>query len=101
MLPATEEDAVLSSTAAPAGEDDAEDEADEAEDGEAAVPVAGLVAAGAVPELLPQPLRAAARARMARPGPRWCFMVCSLGWILSLVGPGVGSPDANPYDASW
>jgi hypothetical protein len=83
MLPAVEEDAVLSSTAAPACEDDAAEEADEVAAEEAAVPVAGLVAAGEVPELLPQPVRAAARARMARPGPGWCFMVCSLGWIIS------------------
>jgi hypothetical protein len=40
--------------------------------------VAGLVLAGAVPVLLPQPVRAAARARIASPGPTWWFMVCSL-----------------------
>jgi hypothetical protein len=66
MLPA-DEDAVLRSTAALAVDDAAADEV-ALEPDVPAVP--GLVAAGVVPVLLPQPERAAARARMARPAPR-------------------------------
>jgi len=84
MLPA-DEDAVLRSTAAPAWVDDAEAEAvpdkETVADAVLEAPVAGLVADGVVPVLLPQPVRAAARARMARPGPTWCFMMCSLAGV--------------------
>jgi len=106
MLPAAE-DAALRSTAELACDDDAdvpeglaEDVPEEVPAELVAPPVAGLEAAGVVPVLLPQPVRAAARARMARPAPRWCFMVCSLDvfawlcafWDVALRGaPGAGS----------
>src|SRR6478736_1112339 len=112
MLPAAE-DAALRSTAELACDDDAdvpEGLAEDVPDGVPAEllepPVAGLEAAGVVPVLLPQPVRAAARARMATPAPRWCFMVCSLGvllWLCACLGvPLRGRPAldhrANPYD---
>src|SRR6476660_6695114 len=79
MLPSGEEP-VLSSTAALAFDDCAgpDDGAVDAAPEDDAPVVAGAVADGVVPALLPQPVRAAARARMASPAPRCCFMVCSL-----------------------
>jgi hypothetical protein len=67
-------------------------------------PAAGLLAAGVVPVLLPQPERDAARTRMASPGPTWCFMMCSFGWILfgwfTPAAARAGSRGADCYDVA-
>ena len=108
MLPA-DDDAVLRSTAAPAWDDDVEveegleEDAAEEVDALLVAAVAGLLFAGEVPVLLPQPVRAAARARIASParhGGSWCAP-----WLYFLDGAlwrasGLESPGVNPYDAS-
>jgi hypothetical protein len=86
MVPALVE-AVLRSTPALAVVDVAEGGDTEAagavaEVAGAPVVTAGLVA-GAVPVPPAQAVSTAAKARMARPAPGWCFMGCSL------AGPGV------------
>src|SRR5215217_4861732 len=92
------EDPVLRSTPALAVEDAvedafAEDDAGADAAGELAA-AAGLVAAGVVPLPPAHPLRAAVRAKMARPAPNTCcFMGCSFSSARRR------SPDANQYDA--
>nr|BFE44157.1 hypothetical protein GCM10017547_20500 [Pseudarthrobacter oxydans] len=99
MSPALEE-AVLRSTAALAGGADVADggvtdaAGAVAEAGGEPSVTAGLVVAGAVPGLPPQAASAAERARTASPAPTLSFMA-----LLLAGGPGVGPPDANPYDA--
>src|SRR5215217_4356329 len=99
MLPALE-DAVLRSTPALAVEDDMAEGGDTEAAGAVAeaagVPAvtAGLVAAGAVPLPPAHPVRAAVRAKTARPAPNTCcFMGCSFGSARRR------SPDADQYDA--
>jgi hypothetical protein len=98
MLPALE-DAVFKSTPALAVEDDVADGGDTEAAGAVAEAMgepgvtAGLVAAGVLPPP-PHPLRAAERARIARPAPNTCrFMGCSFCGARRL------SSDANHYDA--